>query len=84
MHIEPGVVSGAKMGLSLATAGISFIAVLKSSWDAVKSQGIISLALRSLISTILVFSFFEVLPHHPIGVSEVHFILGSTLFLIFG
>ena len=32
----------------------------------------------------LVFSFFEVLPHHPVGVSEVHLILGSTLFLIFG
>jgi hypothetical protein len=25
-----------------------------------------------------------VLPHFPVGVSEVHFILGSTLFLIFG
>lgn len=24
------------------------------------------------------------LPHFPVGVSEVHFILGSTLFLIFG
>jgi len=25
-----------------------------------------------------------VLPHHPVGVSEVHLILGSTLFLLFG
>ena len=25
-----------------------------------------------------------VLPHFPVGVSEVHFILGSTLFLLFG
>jgi ABC-type Co2+ transport system permease subunit len=31
-----------------------------------------------------VFSFFEILPHFPVGVSEVHFIFGSTLFLIFG
>jgi len=84
MHIEPGVVSGAKMGLSLATAGASFGVLLKSSWTAIKSQGLISLILRSLISAVLVFSFFELLPHHPIGVSEVHFILGSTLFLIFG
>ncbi len=84
MHIEPGVVSGAKMGLSLATAGASFGVLLKSSWTAIKSQGLVSLVLRSLIATVLVFSFFEVLPHHPIGVSEVHFILGSTLFLIFG
>ncbi|MGO4600272.1 energy-coupling factor ABC transporter permease, partial [Terrabacter sp. 2RAF25] len=30
------------------------------------------------------FSFFEILPHFPVGVSEVHLILGSTLFLIFG
>jgi hypothetical protein len=35
-------------------------------------------------TTLLVFSFFEVLPHHAVGVSEVHFILGSTLYLIFG
>jgi ABC-type Co2+ transport system permease subunit len=28
--------------------------------------------------------FFQVLPHYPVGVSEVHFILGSTLFLLFG
>ncbi len=84
MHIEPGVVSGAKMGLSLATAGMSLGVLLKSSWTALKSQGLLSLILRSIIATVLVFSFFEVLPHHPIGVSEVHFILGSTLFLLFG
>ncbi len=30
-----------------------------------------------------VFAFFELLPHHAVGISEVHFILGSTLFLIF-
>jgi ABC-type Co2+ transport system permease subunit len=35
-------------------------------------------------TTALVFSFFEVLPHFPVGVSEVHFIFGSTLFLLFG
>jgi len=43
-----------------------------------------SLLSRSLATTVLVFSFFEVLPHHPVGVSEVHLILGSTLFLMFG
>jgi ABC-type Co2+ transport system permease subunit len=31
-----------------------------------------------------VFGFFQLLPHYPVGVSEVHFILGSTLFLMFG
>ena len=29
------------------------------------------------------FTFFQVLPRFPVGVSEVHFILGSTLFLLF-
>ena len=32
----------------------------------------------------IVFSCFEVLPHYPVGVSEVHLILGTTIFLIFG
>jgi hypothetical protein len=41
------------------------------------------LTLKSLLTTFLVFCFFQVLPHHPVGVSEVHLILGSTLFLIF-
>jgi cobalt uptake protein with substrate-specific transmembrane region len=31
-----------------------------------------------------VFFFFELLPHFSVGVSEVHFIFGSTLFLVFG
>lgn len=30
------------------------------------------------------FSFFEVLPKYPLGVSEVYSILGATLFLFFG
>jgi ABC-type Co2+ transport system permease subunit len=84
MHIEPGVVDGAKMGLSFATAGATIGLVFKNSIDAVKSEGIISLVVRSVIATLMVFSFFQVLPHYPVGVSEVHFILGSTLFLMFG
>lgn len=39
---------------------------------------------RSLATTALVFTFFQVFPHYPVGISEVHLILGSTLFLIFG
>ena len=30
------------------------------------------------------FVFFEVLPHFSAGISEVHFILGTTLFLLLG
>ena len=85
MHIEPGVVDGAKLALSYATAALSFGLVGKMVVDDIKSKATpIGLAGRALMTTALVFSFFEVLPHHPVGVSEVHLILGSTLFLIFG
>jgi len=84
MHIEPGVVSGAKLVLSYAT-GIAVGGVaLKLAVETVREQGITSFAARTLATTGLVFVFFEILPHFPVGVSEVHFILGSTLFLLFG
>jgi hypothetical protein len=84
MHIEPGVVDGTKIALSYATAaGVGGYA-LKLAWQDLRERGAVSLAARSLLSAVLVFTFFEVLPHYPIGVSEVHLILGSTLFLILG
>lgn len=84
MHIEAGVVQGAKMLFSYGTAAVSFGIAGKLALEAVKDNGAISFALKTLLSTILVFVFFEVFPHHPVGVSEVHLILGSTIFLIFG
>ncbi|KQZ48504.1 cobalt transporter [Rhizobium sp. Root149] len=85
MHIEPGVVDGAKIVLSYATALAALGLTAKMATDSVRRDGgVASLALRSAITTVLVFGFFEVLPHHPVGVSEVHLILGSTLFLMFG
>jgi ABC-type Co2+ transport system permease subunit len=85
MHIEPGVVDSAKIVLSYATAAASFGLAGKMALDSLKREGGAgAFALRALAATALVFSFFEVLPHQPVGVSEVHFILGSTLFLIFG
>lgn len=85
MHIEPGVVDGAKIYLSYATAAASFGLVAKMAYDSARQDGgIVSVAARSIITTALVFSFFEVFPHYPVGVSEVHLILGSTLYLIFG
>lgn len=85
MHIEPGVVDGAKIALSYATAAGAFGLAGKMAYDTIKNDGgIASLAARSIATTALVFGFFEVLPHVPVGVSEVHLILGSTLFLIFG
>ncbi|NUB29238.1 energy-coupling factor ABC transporter permease [Azospirillum brasilense] len=85
MHIEPGVVDGAKIALSYATAAAGFAMAGKLARDDVRNNGgVAPLVLRSLIATALVFSFFEVFPHHPVGVSEVHLILGSTLLLLFG
>ncbi len=84
MHIEPGVVSGAKMILSYATASGVLGYAAKVSWDTIRRDGAGALAVRSVMTTALVFSFFEILPHAPVGVSEVHLIMGSTLFLLFG
>lgn len=84
MHIEPGLVAESKIWLSyVAAAGVGAY-TLKCAWQTAKDSGPVSLVVRSAAATALVFAFFEVLPHYPVGVSEVHFILGSTLFLIFG
>jgi ABC-type Co2+ transport system permease subunit len=56
----------------------------KLAWNSIKQDGIVPLGMRSMIAAVLVFSFFEIFPHYPVGVSEVHLILGSTLFLMFG
>ncbi len=85
MHVEPGVVDGAKIALSYVTAASAFGIAGKMAWDTIrKDGGVAALATRGLAVTALVFCFFEVLPHYPVGVSEVHFILGSTLYLLFG
>ena len=84
MHIEPGLVDGAKIALGYATATAAGATALYHVTRATRDSGIASVALRSVIATVGVFIFFEILPHFPVGVSEVHFILGSTLFLILG
>ena len=84
MHIEPGLIDGAKITLSYATAAAAGGTALYHVARAGRESGLASVAVRSLIATVGVFVFFEVLPHFPVGVSEVHFILGSSLFLILG
>ncbi len=85
MHIEPGIVTGAKLVFSYGSAIASIGLAAKLATDTIKHDGGLgALVVRSAATTALVFSFFELLPHHPIGVSEVHFILASTLFLVFG
>jgi ABC-type Co2+ transport system permease subunit len=84
MHIEPGLVDAAKLTLSYATGAAAGGYALKMAFESVIEKGAFSLVARSAIAITCVFSFFEIFPHYPVGVSEVHFILGTTLFLILG
>ncbi|MGH1427195.1 MAG: energy-coupling factor ABC transporter permease [Arenicella sp.] len=84
MHIEVGVVNSAKMVLSYGTALGAFAYLGKEMLVAAKEKGILSLIFRSILASLAVLMFFEVFPRQPVGISEVHLILGSTIFLIFG
>ncbi|MHB1427473.1 MAG: energy-coupling factor ABC transporter permease [Rhodocyclaceae bacterium] len=84
MHIEPGIVDAAKITLSYGTATLAAGFALKTSADAIRAHGAAALLLRGLLAALLVFCSFEVLPHQPVGVSEVHLILGTTIYLLFG
>lgn len=84
MHIEEGVVTGAKILLSYATAATAGVYTLKLAAEALRERGLASLAARAGLASVATFVFFQVLPTAPVGVSEVHLILGSTLFLLFG
>ena len=84
MHIEPGVVNEAKIALSHAVAAGAAGLTIKYSVDTLRQSNSGAFALRSATAALLTVFFFEVLPKFPIGVSEVHFIFGSTLFLLFG
>lgn len=84
MHIEPGVVDGAKIVLSYATAAAALATTFWLALRSARAHGVLPLIGRSLLAALITFCSFEVLPHHPVGVSEVHIILGTTLFLLFG
>jgi len=86
MHIEPGIVHGAKMVLAYGTAAASAGVALKMAADDIKAHAgaAASFVVRSVLAILAVFVFFEVLPHFPVGVSEVHFILGTSILLLLG
>lgn len=84
MHIEPGIVEGSKIALSYVTAGGVGVYTLHAAWQAMRDRGVSALGVRGLATTVLVLTFFQVFPHASVGVSEVHLIFGSTLFLVFG
>lgn len=84
MHIEPGVVNGAKIALSYGTASVAFAGTAAYVAGHLKKQGLGSLIAKSAIATAAVFFSFEVMFHYPVGVSEVHLIFGTSLLLLFG
>ena len=84
MHIEPGVVNETKMLLSYATAAGATGLTIKYASQTLRQSKSAAFVLRLMIATLLTVFFFEFLPKFPVGVSEVHFIFGSTLFLLFG
>lgn len=84
MHIEPGVVDGAKMVLSYGTAAAAAGIGLKLVIDDLKTHNPLSFALRAVLAMVGTFICFEILPTAPVGVSEVHIILGTTLMLVLG
>lgn len=84
MHIEQGLVMGAKLIVGYATAATAAVCSAKLAFEALRERGAASLAARSVMATAATLTFFQVLPHYPVGISEVHLILGSTLFLILG
>jgi len=66
MHIEPGVVEGAKMILAYATGTAALLYTARMSQKIVTGDGgMKALALRGAITTALVLAFFQVLPHFP-------------------
>lgn len=84
MHIEPGLITGAKLALGYATAAGAGGYLAKQAVETMREKGIVSFTQRSLFASAAVLIFFQVLPHPPVGLSEVHFIFGSTLFLLLG
>lgn len=84
MHIEPHVVQGAKLVISYVTAAGVLAWSAKHSFDEIKNSSLSLFLTRTLLATMIVFCCFEVLPHYPVGVSEVHLILGTTLLLFLG
>ncbi|SEM75407.1 Cobalt uptake substrate-specific transmembrane region [Loktanella fryxellensis] len=84
MHIEPGVVTGAKLALGTFTAAGAATVSAKLAWETLRDRGALSLLARSAMATAATVVFFELLPHVAVGPSEVHLILGSTLLLMLG
>lgn len=84
MHIEPGLIPETKLVLSYATAAAAGAYAFWHAAGEAGRTGVGMLLARTFIATAFAFVFFQVLPHFSAGVSEVHFIFGSTIFLLLG
>ncbi|MDT7836127.1 energy-coupling factor ABC transporter permease [Aquabacterium sp. OR-4] len=84
MHIEPGLVDPGKLWLSLATGSAALAGAATLMWQTVQREGLAGPLLRTLLGTAAVLAFFELLWHQPVGVSELHLIMGSSLLLLLG
>jgi ABC-type Co2+ transport system permease subunit len=72
------------MALAYGTAAAAAGYALKLAAEDLKTSVLPVFAVRAVLATVGTFVFFEVLPHFPAGISEVHFILATTLFLLLG
>ena len=54
MHIEPEIVTGAKLALSYATGIAAGGVALKLAVDTIRQQGVASLVVRTVVTTVLV------------------------------
>ncbi|MEM7158160.1 MAG: energy-coupling factor ABC transporter permease [Myxococcota bacterium] len=90
MHIEPGVLDATKILLSYGTSTAAVLYGANLLRKEIREDaagpiaGSLTLGLRSAVATLGTLVFFELLPHFPVGPSEVHFIFGTMLLLFLG
>jgi cobalt/nickel transport system permease protein len=77
MHIEPGVLNGAKVLCANVTAASTLTAYLPSVFR--KPTVIIKIGLAAIF-----FSLFMEAFHMPVGPSELHFVGASAVYFVFG
>ena len=84
MHIEPGVVNGAKIGLSYLTGAAAIAMGLKMLIQRMFTNiSLLVTSFRCLITTIFVFSFFRDTPPISTGCIRGPFYIWSYLVFIF-
>lgn len=84
MHIEPGLVEPTKMAIGYVTATGVVTLALHGIFREVMAGNLLRLVIGTVVTFLAMILSFEVLPHPSIGVSEVHLIMGASLFLLFG